>query len=137
MVGRSAEFEHLSRHLDGLRGGGGLVVVSGEAGVGKSRLVREIAAAAEDRGLQVLTGRAVPASEPYRPLVEAMTAALRDRPMPDDDALRPYLPVLAACCRTPRWPASAPTRAAAWSWARRCCGCSPRWPAAPAPCWCW
>src|SRR5215207_9923254 len=96
MVGRSAEFEHLSRRLDGLRAGGGLVVVSGEAGVGKSRLVREIAAVAEDRGLQVLTGRAVPAGEPYRPLVEALSAALRDRPMPDDDALRPYLPVLAA-----------------------------------------
>ena len=64
--------------------------------MGKSRLVREVAASAEDSGLQVLTGRAVPSGEPYRPLVEAMSAALRDRPMPDDDTLRPYLPVLAA-----------------------------------------
>jgi DNA-binding CsgD family transcriptional regulator len=98
LVGRSSEVEHLDRRLDGLRAGGsgGLVVVSGEAGVGKSRLVREVAATAEQRGLQVLAGRAVPTGEPYRPLVEAMSAALRDRPLPEDDALRPYLPVLAA-----------------------------------------
>ena len=68
----------------------------GEAGVGKSRLVREVSASAEEAGLQVLTGRAVPAGEPYRPLVEALSAALRDRAMPDDEVLRPYLPVLAA-----------------------------------------
>lgn len=98
LIGRSAEVDHLSGRLEALRAGssGGLVVVSGEAGVGKSRLVREVAALAEDSGLQVLTGRAVPSGEPYRPLVEAMSAALRDRPLPDDDALRPYLPVLAA-----------------------------------------
>ncbi|MFL6129633.1 MAG: AAA family ATPase [Mycobacteriales bacterium] len=98
LVGRSSEVEHLCGRLNRLRTerSGGLVVVSGEAGVGKSRLVREVAAKAEDGGLRVLTGRAVPAGEPYRPLVEAMGAALRDRPIPDDDALRPYLPVLAA-----------------------------------------
>jgi ATP/maltotriose-dependent transcriptional regulator MalT len=98
LVGRSTEVEHLCRRIDELAGGGsgGLVVVSGEPGVGKSRLVREVAASAEKSGLLVLTGRAVPAGEPYRPLVEAMGAALRDRPLPDDDALRPYLPVLAA-----------------------------------------
>ncbi len=98
LIGRSAEVEHLDRRLEALRAeaSGGLVIVSGEAGVGKSRLVREVATRAEDSGLQVLTGRAVPAGEPYRPLVEAMSAALRDRPLPDDDALRPYLPVLAA-----------------------------------------
>lgn len=98
LIGRSAEVEHLRGRLEALRAGasGGLVVVSGEAGVGKSRLVREVAGLAEDSGLQVLTGRAVQAGEPYRPLVEAMSAALRDRPLPDDDALRPYLPVLAA-----------------------------------------
>jgi len=97
LVGRSEELDHLGELVDAVRNGrpGGLVLVSGEAGIGKSRLVREVAARAEDRGVKVLTGRAVPAAEPYRPLVEAMSSALRDRPLPDDDALRPYLPVLA------------------------------------------
>jgi DNA-binding CsgD family transcriptional regulator/tetratricopeptide (TPR) repeat protein len=98
LVGRSEELNHLDHRVEAVHAGrpGGLVVVSGEAGVGKSRLAREVAARAEDREVEVLGGRAVPAGEPYRPLVEAMTAALRDRPLPDDDALRPYLPVLAA-----------------------------------------
>ena len=62
LVGRSSEAALLADRIARLRGGGsgGLVVVSGEAGVGKSRLVREVAASAEDSGLQVLTGRAVP-----------------------------------------------------------------------------
>lgn len=98
LVGRGSELAHLDRLLDDVRGGGagGLVLVSGEPGVGKSRLVREIAGHAEDRGVQVLSGRSVPAGEPYRPLVEAMSAALRDRGLPDDEALRPYLPALAS-----------------------------------------
>ncbi|HEV7654487.1 MAG TPA: AAA family ATPase [Mycobacteriales bacterium] len=98
LVGRSAELSALRARVDRLRteGTGGLVVVSGEPGVGKSRLVREAAGLAEQAGVTVLTGRAVPNGEPYRPLVEALGAALRERGLPDDDALRPYLPVLAA-----------------------------------------
>jgi DNA-binding CsgD family transcriptional regulator/tetratricopeptide (TPR) repeat protein len=74
---------------------GRMVLVVGEAGVGKSRLVRELSAVARDAGVAVFCGRAVPAGEPYRPLVEALSAALRGRPMPTDAALAPYLPVLA------------------------------------------
>jgi DNA-binding CsgD family transcriptional regulator/tetratricopeptide (TPR) repeat protein len=98
LIGRSAELDHLGGLVDAVRAGrpGGLVLISGEAGVGKSRLARELTGIAEDRGVRVLCGRAVPSGEPYRPLVEAMSAALRDRPLPDDDALQPYLPVLAA-----------------------------------------
>ncbi|HEY6745156.1 MAG TPA: AAA family ATPase [Mycobacteriales bacterium] len=98
MVGRAAELSALRGRLELLRGAGtgGLVVVAGEPGVGKSRLMRELAAAAAEARLTVLTGRAVPNGEPYRPLVEALSRALRDRGLPDDDALRPYLPVLAA-----------------------------------------
>lgn len=98
MVGRAAELSALRGRLELLRGTGtgGLVVVAGEPGVGKSRLVRELAGVAAEARLTVLTGRAVPNGEPYRPLVEALSRALRDRGLPDDDALRPYLPVLAA-----------------------------------------
>jgi DNA-binding CsgD family transcriptional regulator/tetratricopeptide (TPR) repeat protein len=43
-------------------------------------------------------GRAVPAADaaPYRPLTEAMLRVLRERPMPDDESLRPWLPGLSA-----------------------------------------
>jgi DNA-binding CsgD family transcriptional regulator len=98
MVGRSAELSMLRQRLAGLRGTGpgGLVLVVGEAGVGKSRLVRELATGAEQSAVSVLVGRAVPDGEPYRPLVEALGGALRDRGLPDDATLQPYLPVLAA-----------------------------------------
>jgi DNA-binding CsgD family transcriptional regulator/tetratricopeptide (TPR) repeat protein len=98
LVGRAPELAALRGRLDALRrdGTGGLVVVAGEPGVGKTRLVREVAGSAEEAGVTVLTGRAVPNGEPYRPLVEALGGALRDRGLPADDALRPYLPVLAA-----------------------------------------
>jgi DNA-binding CsgD family transcriptional regulator len=98
MVGRTAELAGLRERLAELRatGTGCLVLVSGEAGVGKSRLVREFAAGAERSGVSVLIGRAVPDGEPYRPLVEAFGGALRDRGLPDDETLQPYLPVLAA-----------------------------------------
>jgi DNA-binding CsgD family transcriptional regulator/tetratricopeptide (TPR) repeat protein len=97
MVGRASELAALRARLELLRGAGtgGLVVVAGEPGVGKSRLVREMAGEAVAAGVTVLTGRAVPNGEPYRPLVEALGRALRDRGLPDDDTLRPYLPVLA------------------------------------------
>jgi DNA-binding CsgD family transcriptional regulator/tetratricopeptide (TPR) repeat protein len=98
MVGRTAELTRLRQRLARLRasGSGGLVLVFGEAGVGKSRLVRELAFGAEHSAVSVLIGRAVPDGEPYRPLVEALGGALRDRGLPDDETLQPYLPVLAA-----------------------------------------
>jgi DNA-binding CsgD family transcriptional regulator len=98
MVGRTTELGLLRQQLAGLRatGSGGLVLVSGEAGVGKSRLVRELAVSAEHSAVSVLIGRAMPDGEPYRPLVEALGGALRDRGLPDDETLQPYLPVLAA-----------------------------------------
>jgi DNA-binding CsgD family transcriptional regulator len=98
LVGRGDELGHLRRLVEGIgeSTGSRMVLVMGEAGVGKSRLVKEAAAAAREAGVSVFRGRAVPSGEPYRPLVEALTAALRDRRMPTDAGLRPYLPVLAA-----------------------------------------
>jgi DNA-binding CsgD family transcriptional regulator len=89
---------HLCRLVESMESTttGRLVLVHGEAGVGKSRLVREASAAARDAGVTVLSGRAVPSGEAYRPLAEALSAALRDRPLPRENGLRPYLPALAA-----------------------------------------
>jgi DNA-binding CsgD family transcriptional regulator len=73
-----------------------MVLVHGEAGVGKSRLVQEATAVARRAGVSVFSGRAVPSGEAYRPLAEALSAALRGRPLPRENGLRPYLPALSA-----------------------------------------
>ena len=50
LVGRSEELRVLLEALDGaVAGRGGTVVVAGEAGAGKSRLVREVSGAAGGR----------------------------------------------------------------------------------------
>src|SRR5262245_36435836 len=73
VVGRDDELRALDEAVDGVRAGrGGCVVIMGEAGIGKSRLVRELTTVAAGRGLLVLGGRAVPASAnfAYRPVTE-------------------------------------------------------------------
>ena len=64
-VGRRAELETLLAHAAGARrGSGGVVVLTGEAGIGKSRLCRELAALAERRGLQVVVQSAASSDVP-------------------------------------------------------------------------
>ena len=57
-----------------LNGKGGLLTVEGEAGIGKSRLLREIAAGSSWRGAAVLQGQAseTPGASPFSPLDEAL-----------------------------------------------------------------
>ena len=64
-VGRRAEASVLSATFDGT--GHGVVLVTGDAGIGKSRLVAEVIAALPD--VLVLAGAALPLSEslPYGP----------------------------------------------------------------------
>jgi DNA-binding SARP family transcriptional activator/Flp pilus assembly protein TadD len=80
-VGRSAERAHLLDRLQQAQAGrGGLVVLMGEAGIGKTRLLKELAHAAAWRGWQVVWGFGqefgLPA--PYAPLGQALDAALPD-----------------------------------------------------------
>ena len=103
VVGRDVELVTLrAAAASALRGSGELVFLSGEAGVGKSRLVREVMADTRARGAPVIMGRAVPTgvSTPYRPLAEALLQALRDRDVPDDADLAPWLPALGAILPT-------------------------------------
>jgi len=82
-VGRRSE---LGRITDAVRraaqGRGGMVLISGEAGVGKSRLVQEAERVARQEGLLTLTGRCLDtdAAPPYQPLVEQIEQALRTAP---------------------------------------------------------
>ena len=61
----------------------GLLLVTGEAGVGKSRLLAEVRSYAAEAGAAVLPGRAVAGSAPLRPLSEALLAGYRGRPVPE------------------------------------------------------
>jgi DNA-binding CsgD family transcriptional regulator/tetratricopeptide (TPR) repeat protein len=78
------------------RGAGGVVFVSGEAGVGKSRLVGEMVAAARESSMPVLFGRAVQADVPvpFRPFSEALLSHFRNQGLPDLPELLPFRPAL-------------------------------------------
>ncbi|HET8629090.1 MAG TPA: AAA family ATPase, partial [Thermomicrobiales bacterium] len=74
LVGRERERALLREHLAAaLAGEGGLVLVGGEAGIGKTALAEELGREAADRGALVLVGRCYDLSEtpPYGPWLEA------------------------------------------------------------------
>ena len=74
MVGREAELAALTNRLDDAQQGrGSLVLVSGEAGIGKSRLLEEVTQRAQSRGFRVLSGYSLYESlTPYMPFQEAL-----------------------------------------------------------------
>src|SRR5689334_866366 len=60
LIGRAAEFERLESALRAATaGGGGTVLVAGEAGIGKTRLVAELTEHARRAGAAVLSGRCI------------------------------------------------------------------------------
>lgn len=78
LVGRQAERAKILQHVEAaLERSGGILLVEGEAGVGKTRLLQEVARDAEWRGAQVLWGRGLESGTlPYRPLLDALEAGL-------------------------------------------------------------
>ncbi|HEY3060705.1 MAG TPA: AAA family ATPase, partial [Chloroflexota bacterium] len=75
LVGRNAEIERLEDALETLFAGrGGLVLLAGEAGVGKSRLAAEVAERVRRRGGTALAGAAYEQEGrlPYGPFVEVL-----------------------------------------------------------------
>ena len=103
VVGRDRELALLEELLDAsFAGVGGLVCVTGEAGIGKSRLARELVGLARSRGALVAIGRGVPSgtTTAYRPLSEALLACMRDRTVPSDPELDRWMPALGAIVPT-------------------------------------
>jgi hypothetical protein len=99
-VGRDKEVGHLRNALAAVAAGRGCtVLLAGEAGIGKSRLVREAAGLARERGLTVLTGRAVAGAvpAPFRPFAEALAPAVRPGVLPASAELDPFRPALGGC----------------------------------------
>jgi hypothetical protein len=111
LVGRDEEARRLRAALAQAGAGhGGAVFLAGEAGIGKSRLVREIARAAGECGLTVLVGRAVAGGvpTPFRPFAEALTSAGRAGRLPASEELDPFRPVLGRLIPEWRPPQPAP-----------------------------
>jgi DNA-binding CsgD family transcriptional regulator len=103
LVGRDGELARLRARVDASLGGQwGTILVSGQAGVGKSRLVTELASEARSRGLAVLVGRATPSEvpAPYRPLAEALLSISPSR-LPAQPLLRGFESALGRLA--PQW----------------------------------
>ena len=93
-VGREAELAALGYALDEAVGGhGGLTVITGEPGIGKSALVEEHLTEAERRGIPVARGRCFEAdtAPPYGPWVSALQRLARAGHPPARSQLRRWL----------------------------------------------
>ena len=91
LVGRERELAELVGGLDNaFAGRGGLFLLVGEPGIGKSRLAEELIAQARARGARVLVGRCWEAggAPAYWPWVQSLRPYLRDT---DADSLRSQL----------------------------------------------
>lgn len=99
-IGREAELAALTRQAIG--GAGGLTLLTGEAGSGKTRLLSELGDRAAAAGARVLRGRAVPGGGAFRPLAEALVRAAPPA-LAADRRLAPFRSVLAWVL--PSWPA--------------------------------
>ncbi len=78
MVGREAELLHLRELIDrAIAGRGGVVLINGPLGVGKTRLVDEAATFARMRGVTVVSGKAYEGAPPFEPFVKVLRELAR------------------------------------------------------------
>jgi DNA-binding CsgD family transcriptional regulator len=83
VVARDAELAALERSLASATGGtGSVLLISGEAGVGKTALVRAFAERARQQGANVVVGECAPGEgrRPFGPIVEILRHLNRDLP---------------------------------------------------------
>jgi DNA-binding CsgD family transcriptional regulator len=147
LVGRDAELGRLDAALArASRGSSAVVLVGGEAGVGKSRLAAEATHRAGASGARVLSGACVQVGEealPYAPFADALRPLVRAlEPAALDELVGPWRPELARLLpdlgRPGPWSRWARTgaspRRASSSW---CSGCWSAWPRRRHWSWCW
>ena len=94
MVGRDGELGRLLTLLDDAEAGRSVVaLVSGDAGVGKSRLISEVVMLAAGRGFTVLSGHCAELGDsvPYLPLADALRGASASSGVRDALGTRPAL----------------------------------------------
>lgn len=104
LIGRADELGALRSAVDEAeQSRGGAVLVLGEAGVGKSRLAREVLAHAVEGGFTIFSGRAVASTAPsaFRPFAEALLSTIRERGLPDRPELAPFRSALGRL--VPEW----------------------------------
>ena len=80
-IGRTAERAELDTKIRAAAAGtGGMVLIAGQAGLGKSRLVRECLGGASGLGMLVLTGHCIDmvSPPPYQPHIDQLEQAARD-----------------------------------------------------------
>src|SRR4051794_10420698 len=84
LVGRAAEWETLRAARAGARAGdGSVVLVTGDAGIGKTRLIEELSAVAAADGWRAGVGACAPVVGtrlPYAPVVDLIGELRRGRP---------------------------------------------------------
>lgn len=100
IAGRDDELQVLDDHLaNALAGRGHTVFITGEAGIGKTRLAEALLERAKDRGVQVWRGKCheIERDLPFRPLREALRPYLLRRLPPEQArrALGPWAPQVA------------------------------------------
>ncbi|MER6450389.1 helix-turn-helix transcriptional regulator [Streptomyces venezuelae] len=98
LVGRGPEMGQIMLALAAARAGRGTaLLVTGEPGVGKTRLAAEALAVAAETNMVTVRGRAgaVGSPVPYRPLVEALLQLSRAGLLPDPEELGRHGPVMA------------------------------------------
>lgn len=109
VVGRAEELRILQETLRRVgERRGGVLFITGEPGIGKSRLTREAEAQAEARGMPALRGRATQADQPvpYRAFTEALGSAFREGGPPSTTELEPFRGALGRI--VPEWRQSSP-----------------------------
>jgi len=99
LISRDIELRQLTAALDDARNGHGhIIFLTGDPGVGKTRLANELSAVAESRGFHVVSGRAVESASPlpFRPVTEALMRIARSDGIPHSPEIADYRPALAA-----------------------------------------